>query len=433
MKSDKYIYIDVFIHPVGFVPAGILIFNQEKRQAGFSYLPSYIENDYPPINPATLNWRNSNQRNFLVNRDTNKQMCDRTFWELLPSQNDWGTQVLALDAPEYEMMNNAEKLFYLKNRVVGGLRSFTTSRVGEEHIDSLDWLEHTRNESIAVFMKHMEKFSNPNAITPLTSYGGMRPKCTYKDESGNLWIAKFNLPSDPYDMAITEHVALEMSRAMGLNTSESNVLQLPSGENVFLSKRFDRSGNSRFHSLSIYALAEGISVEKTNPNAGGNSAKLIQTLVRRNSDFANQDTVNIVTKMLLDLAVNNTDNHLRNLRIILNKQNKWELSPVYDVTFNPHNQQHTYNPGGLPLQELYLNNPNLAKSMSLDLGVNIDIVREQIEIVKRVSNNWEIFCDSNNMSSNDKLLVANSISLGLNRKNYEANKKVNISPIGKIK
>lgn len=431
MKNDKHIYIDVFIHPYGFVPAGILIFNPEKRSAGFSYLPSYIENNYPPLNPATLNWRENNQRNFIVNRDNNKQMCDRTFWELLPSQNDWGTQILAMDEPEYEMMNNAEKLFYLKNRVVGGLRSFTTARVGEEHIDSIDWLEHTRSESIAVFMKHMEKFSNVNAITPMTSYGGMRPKCTYKDENGDLWIAKFNLPSDVFDMAVTEHVALNMSRAMGLNTSESKVIQLPSGENVFLSKRFDRVGNARFHSLSIYALAEGVSVQKSNPAAGGNSAKLIQTLVKRSSDFANKDTINIVTKMLLDLAVNNTDNHLRNLRIILNKENKWELSPVYDVTFNPQNQQHTYNPGGLPLQELYLNNPALAESMALDLGVNVDIIREQIEKVKTVSNNWESFCDQNKMSNHDKQLVGNSISLGMNRQSYQLNKP--LTPIGKIK
>lgn len=432
MKNDNYIYIDVFIHPHGFVPAGILIFNKEKRNAGFSYLPSYMENNYPPLNPATLNWRENGQRNFLVNRDTNKHMCDRTFWELLPSQSDWGTQIIALDNPEYEMMSHAEKLFFLKNRVVGGLRSFIDARVGEENINSLDWLEHTRSESVAVFMKQMERFSNPNAITPMTSYGGMRPKCTYKDEDGNLWIAKFNLPSDPYDMAITEHVALEMSRAMGLKTSDSKVLTLDSGENVFLSKRFDRLGKDRFHSLSLFALAEGVSVQKTNPAAGGNSAKLIQTLIRRNSDFANQDTINIVTKMLLDLAVNNTDNHLRNLRIILNKQNKWELSPIYDVTFNPHNQQHTYNPGGLPLQELYLNNPKLAKSMALDLGVDLATVQMQVEKVRRVANQWEFFCDKNKMNSNDKQLIANAISLGLNRRNYENTNK--ITPIiGKIK
>lgn len=433
MEQDKHIYINVYIQPVGFVPAGILIFNSSKKQAGFSYLSSYIDSDYPPLNPATLNWREKKQRNFLVNRETNKQMCDRTFWELLPNQNDWGNQVIAMEYPEFELLNNAEKLFFLENRIVGGLQSFTTAKVGEKHINSLDWLDNTRHESVNVFMKHMSKFSNPNAITPMTSYGGMRPKCTYQDENGDFWLAKFNLPSDPYDMAVTEHVALQMSSAMGLNTSESKIITLPSGENVFLSKRFDRKEKDRFHSLSLFALAEGVTAVKNNPAAQGNPCNVIQTLIKRHSDFANKDSVDIVTKMLLDLAVNNTDNHLRNLRIILNRQNKWELSPVYDVTFNPYNQNHTYNPGGLPLQELYLNNPKLAESMAIELGVDIETIRQKIEIVKGVANRWEEFCDANNMSSADKNVISKSINLGLNRNNDLTSKSTPITPKGKIR
>lgn len=74
----------------------------------------------------------------------------------------------------------------------------------------------------------------------------------FKDELGQYWIAKFNLPRDVYNMAIGEHIALEMAKDVGLNCAETKVLKLASGESVFLSKRFDRINEERKHSLSLF-------------------------------------------------------------------------------------------------------------------------------------------------------------------------------------
>lgn len=416
--NDKHIYISIYLHNKGFVPAGAITFNVELGYAGFSYFTSYMEADYPPLNPATLNWRDGNQRHFIVNNQQNKQMLDRTFWEMLPSENDWGSNVLISRYPDYARMNNAEKLYFLGNRVVGGLSAWVKDKTQEENIDSVDWLDKIRKESLDFYYRDIEKISYIKAITPMTSYGGARPKCMFQDDDGDFWIAKFNLPTDPYDMAIAEHCAMEMSRDMGLKTAESKVLTLPSGENVFLSKRFDREGSERFHSLSLFSLAPGSELVKRNHSAPGNPASFIQTLIRRYSDFENIDTINIVTKLLLDIGVNNTDNHLRNLRIILNKNHKWELSPIYDVVFNPYSQNHTYNPAGLKLNELYINNPDLINAMSEELGITTNIIEQQIQIVKPVLENWEYYCDKNAMTSEDKLKVGNAVHLGLNRKDY---------------
>lgn len=418
-NKDKHIYISVYLHSKGFVPAGVVVFNQDHGYAGFSYFSSYIENDYPPLNPATLNWREGNQKFFVVNHEQNKQMLDRTFWEMLPNQNDWGNQVLVSRYPEYSSMNNAEKLYFLGSRVVGGLSSYVKEKNFEESVNSIDWLDKIRAESIDLFMNNIDKITHIRAINPLTSYGGVRPKCMFEDEKGDFWIAKFNLPNDPYDMAIAEHTALQMSADMGLNTSESKVLKLPSGENVFLSKRFDRDGEKRFHSLSLFSLAPGNEVVKRNLFAPGNPGGFIQTLIKRYSDFENMDSLNVVTKMLLDIGVNNTDNHLRNIRIILNRNNKWELAPIYDVVFNPASQNHTYNPAGLPLKDLYLNNPNIIGALSQEHNVKPHLIEDKLNIAKKVLNNWEDYCDKNNMTHEDKMKVGNSVSLGLNRKELE--------------
>lgn len=428
-NKDKHIFISVFLHNKGFVPAGVITFNVEQGYSGFSYFTSYMDANYPPLNPATLNWRDGNQRHFIVNHNQNKQMLDRTFWEMLPNENDWGNNVLISRFPEYAMMNNAEKLYFLGNRVVGGLSAWVKDKAVEENVNSVDWLDKIREESVDFYYKNIEKISYIKAINPMTSYGGARPKCMFQDDVGDLWIAKFNLPSDPYDMAIAEHCAMEISHDMGLVTAESKVLRLPSGENVFLSKRFDREGEERFHSLSLFALAPGSELVKRNPFAPGNPASFIQTLVRRYSDFENMDAVNIVTKMLLDIGVNNTDNHLRNLRVILNKNNKWQLSPIYDVIFNPYSQNHTYNPAGLPLNELFINNPNLVNAMSQELSIKPHIIERQIAKVKPVLENWESYCDKNGMSHDDKMKIGNAVSLGLDKKEYSVSKKLDNKPL----
>lgn len=413
--NDKKIEINIYLHKHGFVPAGYILFNMESGYAGFSYYKSYIENDYPPLNPSTLNWRDGKQKYFIV-PSNNKERLDRTFWELLPNKNDWGHQVIISKHPEYSSLSMAEKLYFLGNRIVGGLNSYVSNKKLEENINNLDWLDNVRAESIELFLGNTGELQQIKGINPLISYGGVRPKCTYEDENGDFWIAKFNLPNDPYDMAIAEHIAMEMSHDCGLPTAKSKVITLSSGENVFLSKRFDRHKEERFHSLSLFSLVPGNELNKKNYFHPGNPGGFIQKLVNRYSDFENMDTLNVITKLLLDIAVNNTDNHLRNIRMILNKNNKWELAPMFDITFNPYNHNHVYNPAGLPLNELYLNNPNLIEAMSNELLVSPDLIETQMKIVKKVADKWENYCDNNNMTPQDKIKIGNAVNLGLNRK-----------------
>lgn len=415
MKTqDKHIYINIYLQKHGFVPVGVVTFNEKAGYSGFSYFTSYMEQDFPPINPSTLNWRESNQRHFIVNPKSNHQMLDRTFWEMLPNQSDWGHQVLSQRFPEYDTFKNAEKLYFLGTRTVGGLSSYVKEKTNEESISGIDWLDKIRDESVNFYLKNIESISHIKAINPLSSYGGARPKCMFLDDNGDYWIAKFNLPNDPYDMAKVEQVAMDMSRDIGLDTADSKVLQLPSGENVFLSKRFDRKGEKRYHSLSLFALSPGNEMIRK-PNVPGNPASFIQKLIRRYSDFENMDTLNVVLKMLLDIGVNNTDNHLRNLRVILNENDKWQLSPMYDIIFNPYNQNHVYNPAGLPLNELYLSNPHLIGAMSKELGIHQDIIEDKINTTMNVVDRWEDYCDKYGMSANDKQKVGNAVTLGMYR------------------
>lgn len=431
----KHIYINIYLAKIGFVPAGVISFDKEKNFSCFSYFPSYIEKNYPPLNPSTLNWRSTNQRHFIVNPNSNKQLLDRTFWELLPNESDWANQILISKYPEYQYMKNIEKLYFLSNRIVGGLHSYVKELNDEESIKGLDWLEKVHDESIEFHLRNIEKISYVKAINPMTSYGGARPKCMFEDDNGELWIAKFNLPSDPYDMAIGEQIALDMARDSGLEVSDSKIIQLPNGENVFLSKRFDRVGEKRYHSLSLFALAPGNEIQR-NPKHGGNPGTYMHELVLKYTDFADKHSHDIVLKLMLDLGINNTDNHLRNTRIILDENNKWKIAPIYDVIFNPNNQSHTYNPGNLPINDLFLNNPDIINHLSKEYKIDKEFFNKSIKKIKSVTENLDNYCKKYNATAEDKAQFQKAINLGLNRKDYTVEMKkepIKVIPKPKMK
>lgn len=416
--SDKHIYVSLYFKGA-WRPAGAITYNDGHGYAGFSYFESYIRSDFPPLNPATLNHRDTGNRHFVVDGRANTQMLDRTFWELLPTAGDFGHQALVSRFPQYQTMHGAQRLHFLGNRTVGGLATYLKRQQDEISVDSVDWLDDCRREAVAFHMKEIVRLrQRPEAFLAMTSYGGVRPKAMFTDDSGRFWIAKFNLPTDPYDMAIAEHVAMNMATATGMKAPETRVLRLPSGENVFLTERFDRAGEVRRHSLSLFSLAEGVEIGGAR-GLQKNTASVMGTIVRRFSDFKDQDAANMVLKFLIDIGLNNVDNHLRNTRLLLNDQGLWELSPLFDVTFNPRSQPHIYNPTGLPLQDNFLSSDAVVDALSTQTGVDAQQVDAARKNVIAVTESWESFCDAAGMSSEDKVKIHAAVNLGLNRVEVE--------------
>lgn len=420
---DKHIYIAIWLHGRGWVPAGAITFNEAHGYAGFSYFESYIDANHPPLNPATLNYRDTRSRHFIVDPRSNSQMLDRTFWELLPSTGDFGHQALIARHPQYQSLNNAQKLYFLGHRMVGGLASYTKKLTEEVSIDSPEWLDDVRREAVSFHLQEISRLrQNAEGFLAMTSYGGARPKAMYKDPQGKYWIAKFNLPTDPYDMAVAEHTAMLMARAAGMSTPETQVLRLPGGENIFLTERFDRTATDRRHSLALYSLAPGVEIGGSGLKS--NTGSVMATIVRRFSDFQTQDAANIVLKFLVDIGFNNTDNHLRNTRLILNDQGRWELSPVFDVIFNPRGQPHVYNPTGLPSDQNFLTNPALSEALHGQTQTPLATIEElRLKVVQSVEN-WEHFCDLAGMSPDDKAKIHAAVQLGLSRTEIEHRAKV---------
>lgn len=426
-----YIYINIFLANLGFTPAGVITYDSKSHLCGFSYFPEYIQNNLPPINPSTLNWRKTNSPHFLFN---NFEQFDRTFWELLPSTVDWSYQIILSRYPEYENMNMAEKLLFLKSRTVGGLQAHLEKEEDEQSIKGADWLEKVYQESIAFYLHQVDKIKYHHAFAPVTTYGGMRPKCMFEDDNNNLWIAKFNVPDDDFNMAHIEKVCMSMAKDIGIDVAESIVLPLDDKipqNDIFLSKRFDRYGNKRVHSLPFFALAENIQKPNHEKKFSGNSPLIMKEILNY-SDFQNKDTLLLVQKFIFDIAVNNTDNHLRNIRLLLNDNYLWEVAPLFDITMTPYISDFIYNPAALPTSELFLDNPNLAAHLSDVFKLDSSTIQNMIDKCKDVTNNYESYCAEVNMNEDDMILVEQTLNIGKHKKSFSNRQrnqnKVSLAP-----
>lgn len=226
-----------------------------------------------------------------------------------------------------------------------------------------------------------EKWLN-QLIKPGSSLGGARPKATVVDAKDQLWIAKFPSKNDENDTGAWEMVAHDLAALCGLNVPEAKLEKFSPLGSTFLIKRFDRMGSKRVHFASAMTLlgkTDGASA------ADGNSYLDIAAFIKSYGAQPKKDLGELWKRIVFNMAVTNTDDHLRNHAFILTDKG-WILSPLYDVNPVPYGD------------ELSLNVDEEDNSISIDLAVQTavrfgisesDAEAQAEEILKIVRDNWE--------------------------------------------
>ena len=172
-------------------------------------------------------------------------------------------------------------------------------------------------------------------IKPGSSLGGARPKATVVDVSGQLWIAKFPSKNDESDTGAWEKVVSDLAKTCGLNVPESKLEKFSKYGSTFLIKRFDRCGKNRIHfasAMTLLSKTDGASAED------GTSYLDIVGFIRANGVNPKEDLLELWKRIAFNMAVNNTDDHLRNHAFILDGRG-WKLSPLYDVNPIPYGDE----------------------------------------------------------------------------------------------
>ncbi len=229
--------------------------------------------------------------------------------------------------------------------------------------------------------KHIDKWLN-QLVKPGSSLGGARPKASVVDTEGNLWIGKFPSKNDEYDVCAFEKVANDLALLCGLNVPESKLEKFSKYGSTFLVKRFDRYKDKRIHFSSAMTL-----LNKTDNESSSSYLDLVG-FIKENGSNPKEDLIELFKRVAFNIAISNTDDHLRNHGFIYEKDG-FRLSPLYDINPIPYGN------------ELSLNIDNIsgAKDFGLLLstcnyyGLDKNKAKELIEdIVDIVEANFDKLC-----------------------------------------
>ncbi len=163
-------------------------------------------------------------------------------------------------------------------------------------------------------------------LAPGTSLGGARPKASVRDPTDSLWVAKLPRRDDEWPVTRWEAVALQLASDTGIAVPEWR-LQVVAKRAVLLTKRFDRTGSKRIPFMSALTA---LSARDMEPHGYVEIAEAL----RRDGANPAADLRELFRRMVFNVLVSNTDDHLRN-HGLLRVAKGWRLSPAYDMNPTP--------------------------------------------------------------------------------------------------
>jgi serine/threonine-protein kinase HipA len=240
-------------------------------------------------------------------------------------------------------------------------------------------------------------------LAPGASLGGARPKASVTGPDGTLWIAKFPSVKDHTDIGAWEMVAADMERAVGIRTPKSMIRKFNNEHNTYLSGRFDRhidGGRIHFASaMTLLGYTDGVE---------GISYLDLAEFIMRNGGNVDEDLHELWKRIVFNIAIKNTDDHLRNHGFLLSPDG-WLLSPAYDV--NP-----VYFGRGLTLNISETDNSldfDLALSVAHYFRVHHEMAKNMVHGVKSVVSNWNKLAKKYEIPSREQDLMAAAFELHL--------------------
>lgn len=170
---------------------------------------------------------------------------------------------------------------------------------------------------------------------PGSSLGGARPKASFTDTDGTLWLAKFPAREDRRDVGAWQFLLSELAAAAGIDVPEARLLSLSPRHRTFCARRFDREAGSRRMFASAMTL-----LERNDGEAGASYLDLAQLLQDHGAPGAIQsDLEQLFRRLVFNIMVGNRDDHLRNHGCIRTR-NGWRLAPAFDVNPAPDVGEH---------------------------------------------------------------------------------------------
>uniref|UniRef100_UPI0040481567 type II toxin-antitoxin system HipA family toxin n=2 Tax=Mariniflexile sp. TaxID=1979402 RepID=UPI0040481567 len=255
-------------------------------------------------------------------------------------------------------------------------------------------------------VSHLENDSESDAIrkwiavliAPGSSLGGARPKANILGKDNDLWIAKFPSKTDTVDKAAWEFLTYKLAIACGIEMAESKIEHISGVYQTFLTKRFDRENGNRIHFASAMTMTGN--TEESLKNTSPSYLDIVDVLESYGTNV-DENLRQLWKRIVFNIAVSNTDDHLRNHGFILNEKG-WKLSPAYDL--NPSTEKN-----GLALN-IDMNDNSLDFKLAKSVGDYFRLSENEmdgiIQEVLTVVRDWKSIAKQIGISNKEQVIMA---------------------------
>lgn len=401
---------------------GAVAWDEDRQLCSFEYDPDFVrkEWDLAPLKmPIASNKRIYSFPELRKPKDSEYDTfkgLPGLLADVLPDKygnrliNSW----LAQHGRAKNSMNPVEQLCFIGIRGMGALTfepsTFTADKNSfNVEIDSLVSIARKMLSDGAEFSTDLSK-NEEKAVREIlkigTSAGGARPKAliAYNEKTRDVrsgqtkvpkdyehWLIKLDGVSDEQFGESTgygriENAYYKMAKAARIDMMPCELLE-ENGRAHFMTKRFDRDkGNTRHHIQTWCAMSHLDFNEVTSFSY----EQLFQTMRELRLPYPAAEE--LFRRMVFNVIAKNCDDHTKNFAFRLKKDEKWELSPAYDIC-------HAYRPDSIWVSQHALSINGKRKNITRsDLeqvakSMNIKKASSIIDHVNDVVKRWPQFAE----------------------------------------
>jgi serine/threonine-protein kinase HipA len=246
-----------------------------------------------------------------------------------------------------------DRLAYMSNRAMGAL-TFKPARGPAKHSSTAIVLRDLVEQARKAVTGTMDDDDHANAalrsiIDVGTSAGGARAKAvialhpqTNEIRSGQLdapdgfehWLLKFDGMGEDHELGASqnygriEYAYHLMARSAGIQMTDCRLLK-ENGRAHFMTKRFDREGQTGRHHMQTLCAMGHLDYKKKGTNA---YSQLFTVMGQLNLSYEEREEA--FRRMVFNVMGRNCDDHTKNFSFLLRQDSTtWEFAPAYDVTF----------------------------------------------------------------------------------------------------
>lgn len=357
-KPVDAVTVHVWGHPVGYVAL-----DPSTGFYAFEYDPKWKRRGID-LSPLKMPLSEADNGAFVFNQLSIEtyQRLPALLADALPDKfgNSLITKWMAENGVMEAAVTPLDRLAYMGERSMGAL-TFEPARgprISQPTAIDMEELVKAARITISGNLKDDANQALKNIIQVGTSAGGARAKATIaiqaqtKDiktgqfsipKGYDAWLLKFDgVGADDQlgpgkDYGRIEYVYSQMARNAGIQMMDCELLH-EGGRAHFMTKRFDRDGNTRHHMQTLC----GVSHLDFNQIGTNSYHQLFQTIMMMPmGDAAKQQAMHeSLRRMVFNVMSANHDDHTKNFSFLLKEGGQWDVAPAYDITFsyNPDNQ-----------------------------------------------------------------------------------------------